>query len=320
MDFKYSILDETTINHLCTPPVNSSIQRQLFFKNRESYLRSQNIFYEILDELFYEFIEEIDSFQGDNESGISLLSSSVVTQNSYVSSKSKSESYTTETTIIHLCTPPVNCSIQREQFFKKRESYLRSQNVFYEILDELLYEFTFEEINSFQDNLLHTIKEESRQRDKEACEEESLRIGLEISRIRVPLLLARGMTVNDLKHKFIGREFLVKITVPANLGLPKITILRPMLYYGRTGNWFYRTKPGQSAKTYFDVFYADGMHQVLSSETIRRSIVTISSVPIDDVNSCRFHYWNLYLCDRIAEEILRKAKMRQEHSIGLIDI
>jgi len=86
--------------------------------------------------------------QGKNESEISLLSSSVP-QKSLIS-KSKSERFTTETTIKDLCTPPVNCSIQRELFFKKRESYLRSQNIFYEILDELLYELTIEEMNPSQ--------------------------------------------------------------------------------------------------------------------------------------------------------------------------
>jgi hypothetical protein len=76
MDFKTLILDETTIKYLCTPPVNSSIQRELFFKKRESYLRSQNIFYEILEELLYELtIEEMNPSQGKNESEISLLSS-----------------------------------------------------------------------------------------------------------------------------------------------------------------------------------------------------------------------------------------------------
>jgi hypothetical protein len=246
MDFKTLILDETTIKDLCTPPVNRPIQRELFFKKRESYLRSQNIFYEILEELLYELtIEEMNPSQGKNESEISLLSSSVP-QKSLIS-KSKSERFTTETTIKDLCTPPVNCSIQRELFFKKRESYLRSLNILYEILDELLYELTNVEIDSFQNNLLESIKEESRQRDKEACEEESQRIGAEISRIRIPLLLAREMTVNDLKHKFICRVFSVKRTVP-NIGSRKITICRPMLYYGRIGNWFYHTKPGESVK------------------------------------------------------------------------
>jgi hypothetical protein len=144
---------------------------------------------------------------------------------------------------------------------------LRSQNILYEILDELLYELTIVEIDSFQNNALESIKEESRQRDKEACEEESQRIGAEISRIRIPLLLAREMTVNDLKHKFICREFSVKRTV-SNIGSRKITICRPMLYYGRTGNWFYLTKSGELAKAIFEVVFADGSCQLLSYETI----------------------------------------------------
>jgi hypothetical protein len=142
---------------------------------------------------------------------------------------------------------------------------------------------------------------------KKAYEEETQRICVEISKIRVPLLLTRDMTINDLKHKFICREFLVKITVPSNMGLPKITIWRPMLYYGRTGNWFYQTtKLGVSTKVLFEVFYADGMHQLLSAETIRRSIVTTSAVPIDEFNNCRFHFWNQFLFGRIAKQMLRK--------------
>jgi len=149
--------------------------------------------------------------------------------------------------------------------------------------------------------------EECLQRDKEACEEENQRIGTEISRIRVPLLLARDMTLDDLKHKFICRVFLIKRTVP-NIGcLRKITIWRPMLFYGRTGNWFYRIKSGQFSKTFFEVFFADGTHQILSTETIRRSIVESSSVPIHEVDSCRFHFWNQFLAKQIAGEILCEA-------------
>ena len=102
------------------------------------------------------------------------------------------------------------------------------------------------------------------------------------------------------------KKFFVKRTVP-NIGPRKITIWRPILYYGRAGNWFYETK---TRKFIFKVFYADGTHQLLSSETIRRSIVTTLSVPIDEVNSCRFHYWNQFLCDKIAEEILRESRIR----------
>jgi len=193
-------------------------------------------------------------------------------------------------------TPQFN-SLQKEFLHKEKVLMAKSHIVFNSIFNEIIKEFIEEEIEE------HNIDVDR----KEAYEEETQRICVEISKIRVPLLLTRDMTINDLKHKFICREFLVKITVPSNMGLPKITIWRPMLYYGRTGNWFYQTtKLGVSTKVLFEVFYADGMHQLLSAETIRRSIVTTSAVPIDEFNNCRFHFWNQFLFGRIAKQMLRK--------------
>jgi hypothetical protein len=85
-----------------------------------------------------------------------------------------------------------------------------------------------------------------------------------------------------------------------------------MLFYGRTGNWFYRIKSGQFSQTFFEEFFADGTHQILSTETIRRSIVESSSVPIHEVDSCRFHFWNQFLAKQIAGEILCEAINRQK--------
>ena len=65
-------------------------------------------------------------------------------------------------------------------------------------------------------------------------------------------------------------------------------------------------KFGVATKVIFEVFYVDGMHQLLSAETIRRSIVTTSAVPIDEFNSCKFHFWNQFLFRRIAKQMLRK--------------
>lgn len=75
MDLKYSILDESTIKSLCNVPMNCSIQRALFFKKRESFLRSQNVIYEILDEINREMIIQIiEDLEQFDDSSMSLLS------------------------------------------------------------------------------------------------------------------------------------------------------------------------------------------------------------------------------------------------------
>jgi hypothetical protein len=77
MDLKYSILEESTIKSLCNVPMNCSIQRALFLKKRESFLRSQNVIYEILDkinrEIIIQIIEDLEQFDDSTAFGYFFL-------------------------------------------------------------------------------------------------------------------------------------------------------------------------------------------------------------------------------------------------------